>query len=305
MRDEKKIGFAKCIFGLNLKSMKNILERIDFELTDFYLEFIDFAPLIIIGLIVMTVFLWISKIIRKRITVYLKSKAQDPLQVNFISNIFRIINCILGALLFLYIIGKQSIITSILGAGAISAFVIGFAFKDIGENFLAGLILAFKRPFRIGDVVKINNIEGSIIDLSLRETHIKTFDGKDVYIPNGMIIKSPLYNYTIDGYLRQQFSFGFDYGTDLNLARKILLETINKIPGVLQETKLANTSISEAGLYKIIVVTQYWINTFDKSYSSTEIKSEAISNALKELESHNIIVSSKSIILESEGPTEN
>lgn len=281
--------------------MNKLLNNIWNEVISFYLQFLDAAPLIIIGIIISSLYFWISKILRKRVTNYLSTQAEDPLQVNFLSDIFKIVNGIIGVLLFLYIIGKQNIVASILGAGAISAFVIGFAFKDIGENFLAGIILAFKRPFRIGDTVMITSVEGSIVDLNLRETHIKTFDGKDVFIPNGMILKNPLYNYTIDGYIRQQFAFGIDYGADLVLTRKILLETINNIPGVLQESKLAKTLIQEAGLYKISIVTQYWINPSNTLYSGSEIKSEAIKNSLVELSKNGIEITSHKINL-SENP---
>ncbi|MEM9547986.1 MAG: mechanosensitive ion channel family protein [Bacteroidota bacterium] len=279
--------------------MNTLLQNIRDELVSFYYTILEAAPLLIIGLIVAFLYFWISKIIRKRITIFLKSKAEDPLQVNFVSDIFKIINVLIGTVLFFYIIGKQNIISSILGAGAISAFVIGFAFKDIGENFLAGIILAFKRPFRIGDVVMIQDIEGIILDLNLRETHLKTFDGKDVYIPNGILLKNPLFNYTIDGYIRQQFSFGFDYGTDIKMARKILLETINSIPGVLQKYKLAKTSIQDAGLYKINIVTQYWIDPTDSNYSGSEIKSQAIKKSLDLLKQNGIDVTSHLINLES------
>ena len=273
--------------------MKTIFRNILIELDSFYSHFLDLAPLLVIGVAISILYFWLSKILRKRITKYLKSKADDPLQINFLSDIFKIINGIIGTVLFLYIIGKQSIVTSILGAGAISAFVIGFAFKDIGENFLAGIILAFKRPFKIGDTVMIDAIEGSIVDLNLRETHLKTFDGKDVYIPNAMLLKNPLYNYTIDGFLRQQFVFGFDYGTDLELARRILLETVNGIPGVIQNVKQSKTMIQEAGLYKISIVTQYWINTINTTYSGSEIKSQAIKISLAELKRNGINVTSQ------------
>lgn len=270
--------------------MKSIMQKVWEELLLFYEQILEIAPLLIIALVVSMLFLWISKIIRKRTLRFLKKQAADPLRINFLSDIFRIINCIIGGILFFYIIGMKGIINSILGAGAVSAFVIGFAFKDIGENFLAGLIMAFNRPFNIGDTVMINNIEGSILDLNLRETHIKTFDGKDVYIPNGIIIKNPLFNYTIDGYLRQQFILGFDYGTNLPLARKVLLDTVNKIPGVLQKAKTSKTAIQDAGPYKITIVTQYWINTINSQYSGSEIKSEAIKSSLSELANQGINV---------------
>ncbi|MDF1694881.1 MAG: mechanosensitive ion channel [Saprospiraceae bacterium] len=275
--------------------MKTLLQNLWEKLYTHYTSFLESAPTIIIALFVTSLFFWISKIVRKRIVSYLKTKAADPLQVNFLSDIFRFINIIIGIILFLSLIGKQSIVASILGAGAVSAFVIGFAFKDIGENFLAGVILAFKRPFRIGDTVMINSIVGSIMDLSFRETHMKTFEGKDVYIPNAIIIKNPLFNYTIDGFLRQEFTLGFDYGLDIPMARTILLDCINTIPGVLQKDKLAKTMVVDAGLHKINICVQYWINTYDNQYSGTEIKSLAIHSSLEELKKNGIVVTSQKV----------
>ncbi len=78
---------------------------------------------------------------------------------------------ILGASLFLNITDNSSIAKEILGAAGISAFVIGFAFKDIGENLLAGIILAFNRPFPLDDFIKTDDIEGSILEVSLRYSH--------------------------------------------------------------------------------------------------------------------------------------
>ena len=108
----------------------------------------------------------------------------------------------------------------------LTAIVIGFAFKDIGENFLAGVMMAFNRPFRIGDTIKSGDVEGKIVELSLRDTHIKTFDGKDVYVPNGQILKNPVYNYTIDGFLRHQFSIGIDYNSDIKKARDLIMNIL-------------------------------------------------------------------------------
>ncbi|HAZ24509.1 MAG TPA: mechanosensitive ion channel protein MscS, partial [Algoriphagus sp.] len=102
------------------------------------------------------------------------------------------------------------LVSGLLAGAGITAFVIGFALKDIGENFLAGILLAFKRPFKVGDTVDINGIRGVVLNLNLRDTQIKTPDGKDVFIPNATIIKNPLVNFTIDGFLRYDFIVGLD-----------------------------------------------------------------------------------------------
>jgi len=103
--------------------------------------------------------------------------------------------------------------------------------------------MAFNRPFRLGDTVKTADVEGVIIEMSLRDTHIKTFDGKDVYVPNGQIIKNPLYNYTIDGFLRGSFTIGVDYNSDIEAARSIILSILKSTAGILQTTKPPRTHV--------------------------------------------------------------
>jgi small-conductance mechanosensitive channel len=219
-----------------------------------------------------------------------RSKAEDPLLIDFLNKIFQIINIVLGVMLFLYIIGQSKIAVSLLGIGGVSAFILGFAFKDIGENFLAGIVMAFKRPFRIGDTIKSEGVEGSIVAMSLRDTHIKTFDGKDVYVPNGQIIKNPLYNYTIDGFLRHEVVLGVDYSTDLNKTRKTILEVVQSVPGVLNETKVPNVYIKNLGPSAIELGIQFWVDTFDKKTSTIEIKNQVYTRTLNKLEAENVIM---------------
>jgi small-conductance mechanosensitive channel len=215
-------------------------------------------------------------------------QAEDKLLIGFIDSIFRIVNVSIGLLVFLFTIGQDEIASNVLGAATISSVVIGFAFKDIAENFLAGIIMAFNRPFSIGDTIMTGAVEGTITEMSLRDTHIKTFDGKDVYVPNSQIIKTPLYNYTTDGHLRKSFDIGLEYGTDIEATRSIILDAVNTTPGILQEEKSATTLIKNLGASTINIQVQYWVNTFNKQYTTEEINSQAIKKTLNALESAQI-----------------
>ncbi len=261
-----------------------IINDLEAQIASYYDSIIAIIPKITLAIIIVVVLLLLLRYIRKRSVKFMLTKAEDKLLIGFIDSIFRIINIIFGLLLFLYIIGQSGIASSMLGAATVSSVVIGFAFKDIAENFLAGVIMAFNRPFRIGDTVMTGSVEGTITEMSLRDTHIKTFDGKDVYVPNGQIIKNPLFNYTIDGFLRRSFSIGLDYGTDIDNARKIILDAVNTVPGVLKEDKLAKTLIKNLGPSTINIDVQYWVDTFDKKHSGAEIQSQAMKRALNTLE---------------------
>ncbi|WP_207915879.1 mechanosensitive ion channel family protein [Natronoflexus pectinivorans] len=162
----------------------------------------------------------------------------------------------------LYLLGLNAFTNKILAGAGLLTFVIGFALKDIGENFLAGIILAFKSPFRIDDLIEINSIEGFVKDINIRETLIKTPDGKDVFIPNAIILKNPLFNYTIDGFLRYEFMIGITYQNKPTEAIKLILETVNNVDGVLKGSKKPAITINELATTTINIRVMFWVDTF-------------------------------------------
>lgn len=265
-----------------------MLTDLTLQLEHYYDSLVILIPKLIFGLIVISIILLVLRYLRRRLLKFMSIKADDQLLVGFINNIFQIVNIIFATLLFLYIIGQSGIASSVLGAATVSSVVIGFAFKDIAENFLAGVIMAFNRPFRIGDTIMTGSVEGSIVEMSLRDTHVKTFDGKDVYVPNGQIIKNPLYNYTIDGFIRGSFTIGVDYESDIEKVRKIILSIVKDVPGVLTEDKLPRTHVKNLNTSTVDIEVHYWINTFDKNYSGLEIKSLAQSRVIMALTKSNI-----------------
>jgi len=265
-----------------------IINDLKVQILTYYDSIIAAIPKVGIGIVIVTIAYVVLGFIRKKVISLIKLKAKDKLLANFFDSFSRIAVKVICALMFLYVIGQSAVAGTILGAATVSSFVIGFAFKDIAENFLAGVIMAFSRPFNVGDIIRTGDVEGIIKGLSLRETHVKTGDGKDVFVPNGQIIKSPLYNFTIDGYLRKSFIVGLDYGTDIELARKIIIDELFKTDGVLKESKEPQTLIKEFGASTINIEVQIWINTFDRDYTSAEIKSQAMRRVLNQLEEQGI-----------------
>jgi small conductance mechanosensitive channel len=145
---------------------------------------------------------------------------------------------ILGVVIAFNILGLNGADSEILAGIRITGFIISFAFKNIGENFIAGVILAFKLPFDMEDIIETNGLKGSVIYLTLRETTIKTFDGKDIFVPNGLILKQPLQNYSKDNLLHHDFSIGVDYTTMKALTRQLMQKmTQEKKYVMLQEGK--------------------------------------------------------------------
>ncbi len=223
--------------------------------------------------------------LKSKLKTRLLKKSDNPITITFISQIISYGLKLIIILISLYSLGLNDITSGILASAGVITFIVGFAFKDIGENFLAGIILAFKSPFRVNDLIESGNIHGYVKDINIRETIIKTPDGKDVFLPNSIILKTPLFNYTIDGYLRYEFIVGLDYGDDISLGIKTILDTVNKIDGVLKGDKKAAVVINELTTNTINIKVLFWIDTF-QSTSRTfhhSIRSHVMNNVVIEL----------------------
>jgi len=265
-----------------------IISDLKGQILSYYDAMVILLPKVAVAFVVTFIFLMVVNFIRKRTMKFMMGRADDKLLLNFVANIFQILTIVIAIILFLYIIGMGGVASSLLGAAGVSAFVIGFALKDIGENFLAGVIMAFDRPFRLGDTVETGDVSGRIVEMSLRDTRIKTFDGKDVYVPNGQIIKNPLYNYTIDGFLRHSFVVGVDYDTDIETTRKLIMKILHETEGVLKGEKEPRTHVKNLGTSTMDIEVFYWIDTFDKTKSSLELKSIIQSKVITLLSEANV-----------------
>jgi len=229
-------------------------------------------------------FVFLARKSKSFLQIRLVRRMDDDLLANFLSGLFGSIVILIGLLVVFRIIGLTGVVSGILAGAGLSAFIIGFALKDIGENFLAGIILAFKRPFRVGDIVDINGLRGQVLTLNLRDTQIKTADGKDVFIPNGVLLKNPLINYTIDGYLRYDFIVGLDYGSNYEAAVDLIKMTIATVPGVLNGNKPPQVWVLDLAESTLNIQVTFWVDTFERAISDAVVKSNAIIQVLTALE---------------------
>ena len=129
---------------------------------------------------------------------------------------------------------KPATIISSLGIGSVA---IGFAFKDILQNLLAGILLLVNRPYRRGDQIVVKDFEGTVEHIESRATLIKTYDGRRVIIPNSDVYTSPVVVNTAFPTRRSQFDIGIGYGDDPANACRVFAEAIAKVEGVEQDPK--------------------------------------------------------------------
>lgn len=123
-------------------------------------------------------------------------------------------------------------LVSVLG---LSSVAIGFAFRDILQNFLAGILILLSEPFRIGDQIIVGEFEGTVEEIQTRATFIRTYDGRRVVIPNAKLFTDSVTVNTANQKRRLQYDIGIGNGDDIAQAKQIMLKTVQGVPEVLQE----------------------------------------------------------------------
>jgi small conductance mechanosensitive channel len=254
------------------KFLNDILE----ELGSYYDSLVIITPKLLLASIVIFVVWFLSRSIRRFTDRKLKIRMEDPLLAAFLATMTRFVVIVIGVLLALRILGLGGITSSILAGAGISAFIIGFALRDIGENFLAGILMAFKRPFRVGDFVETGAIKGRVLALTIRDTRLKTPDGKDVFVPNAMIIKNPLINYTIDGYLRFDVVISLPSGSDYKALMESLRKAAETAEGVIKKRKKVTVFVSAISPAGADITVSFWIDSFTSKESSDKIRSDVM-----------------------------
>lgn len=144
---------------------------------------------------------------------------------------------------------------SILG---LSSVAIGFAFRDILQNFLAGILLLLSEPFRIGDQIVLGDFEGAVDEIQTRATFLRTYDGRRVVIPNSSLFVNAVTVNTAYDARRLQYDVGIGYGDDPERAKRIMLDTVRKVPDVL-ETPAADALVVELADSSVKIRLRWWV----------------------------------------------
>lgn len=202
-----------------------------------------------------------------------KRKTKAVKQTRLIKRLIRWGFSLIGIVIALNLLGLSQVAASFLAAGGVMAVVLGFAFREIGENLLAGLFLSFSRSFDVGDIIESNSIRGKVQRIEIREVHIRTAEGCDIFIPSSIIYKNPLHNFTRDGLRRGRFTIGIDYGDDPQNARELLLSTVQSNENTLKEP-VPTVQISGFNPSYIELEVLFWVNTFSNSADLVEVRSQ-------------------------------
>ncbi len=192
-------------------------------------------PVIAVGIIVFIIFLGIAYGVRKIVSTAAGKAGMDSMLSSLLARISYFITVVIGIFVSIAVIFPTVTPGSLIAGLGIGSVALGFAFKDVLQNLFAGFLILLYRPFHIGDQIKIKDFEGTVEDISVRATNMKTYDGERVVIPNSELYMNSVLVRTAFQYRRVKFTVGINYGNSIEEARQALLNMLSKTEGVLQD----------------------------------------------------------------------
>jgi small-conductance mechanosensitive channel len=244
---------------------------------------IEFVPHLIVSLLTFAATLFLSGLAAGGVRRAARARIQDRETVRLLSRLTRWAVLILGTLVALDQVNFD--VTSFVAGLGVAGFTIGFALQDIARNFVAGILLLVRQPFNIGDAVKVADYAGSVLDITTRDTVIKTWDGEMVILPNIEVFTNPITNYSELPYRRRTVYVGLGYGEDVTRVTQVFVEAIRGVEGVAEDPSPAVLA-EELGDSALVLAARFWVN--QETHGLFDVHS-AVVQAIKEAAEEELI----------------
>ncbi|MGI8635239.1 MAG: mechanosensitive ion channel family protein [Segetibacter sp.] len=239
------------------------------------------ALILVIGFFIAN---WIKKLACKVLTKFIQNETLNDL----FSSLVYIFS--LGVTIFvaLSILNLDKAVTSILAGAGIVGLALAFAFQDIASNFMSGIFLSVRRPLHTGDIVRIKDYMGKIIQINLRDTVLRTFQGQMVIIPNKEVLQNPIENYSLLGKRRMDLTVGVSYGDDLQKVKSVTLKALEGIEGPTKDDEIT-FFYKEFGDSSINFDVRLWVHTPEQP-EYLQVRSEAVMRIKQAYDENNITI---------------
>jgi small conductance mechanosensitive channel len=186
-------------------------------------------PNLVSALVTLLIFWIAAKLTSRAIKHPVRRATQNEALVNLVGIIAKVGLVLLGFVVGLSILKLDGAVASLLAGVGVIGLALGFAFQDIISNFVAGVFLAVRKPFTVGDMVETSGYMASVEEINLRSTVLRTFQGQIVTLPNKDVFGSAIVNYSVTGGWRIEIPIGVSYGDDLDEVERVATEAIEQL----------------------------------------------------------------------------
>ncbi|MEQ9443303.1 MAG: mechanosensitive ion channel family protein [Cyclobacteriaceae bacterium] len=196
---------------------------------------IEMLPNLVVAVIVVVLFYLLAKVVRNLAHKLLTKVSHNEAVNNLLVTILNVAVISAGFFIALSILQLADVVAALLAGVGILGLALGFAFQDIAANFVSGILIAIRQPFKVGDIIENSDYFGTVRDINLRVTTIATFQGLEVLIPNKNLFENPVVNYTRTQERRVDLDVGVSYGDDLEAVKSLTIETVSRLSSIDQK----------------------------------------------------------------------
>ncbi|PZX55378.1 small-conductance mechanosensitive channel [Algoriphagus ratkowskyi] len=247
-------------------------------------------PNFVLAIIVLFGAIFLAKTIKRFSAKYIQKLGTSATISRFLSQLIFIVILVFGVMLALSVMDLSKTVSSILAGLGIIGLALGFAFQDTAANFISGVYITFNQPYKLGDIIKTHEgHEGSVIDINLRVTKIRTFNGPIVYVPNRYLFQESFTNFTEFKKRRVQIECGISYGEDLEQVQKVALESARNVSSRLEseEPTLHWTGFGDSSINFTLNI---WCEYKETNLTLVAVRNEAIISLKKAFDKNDIMI---------------
>ena len=219
-----------------------------------------YGPKLLGGIAVLIVGGFVIKAINKSVVKILDKRKIDPSLAPFLKGIVSILLKVLLFISVMAMVGVEMIsFTALIGAAGLA---VGMALSGTLQNFAGGAMILVFKPFRVGDFIDAQGYMGTVSEIQIFNTHLKTVDNKTIIIPNGGLSTGSMTNFSAEPQRRVDWTFGIGYGDDVDKAKLVLKRLCDADERILKDPEVF-IAISELGDSSVNFVVRAWVNAAD------------------------------------------
>lgn len=237
-------------------------------------------PIVVLAIVILPIAWWLSSAVAGLLRRWLLGGMDSPLLRDIASRILALPIFLIGLYVVLQVAGLTQLAFSLLGGAGVLGIIVGFAFRDIAENFLASLLLSIRRPFRSGDYIDVSGMQGSVQSMNTRSTVLLSPEGNHIQIPNATIFKSTIVNYSASPIRRETIEVGVGYDASVARVQEIVMDMLGQHDAVTKEPH-PMVLVDSLGASTVNIKAYFWVDA--RNYSVLKVKSAILRQAKRVL----------------------
>ena len=217
----------------------------------------NILPDVVMAVIILIVGLWVIKFINRLVRRFFDKADYDPTLETFLQSFIRIgLKVVLFVLVVTQLGIKSSSLVAIVGAAGLA---IGLALQGSLSNFAGGVLILLFKPFRVGDFISAQGVDGTVKEISIFTTKLNTFGNQVAIIPNGQLSNNNIINYNAESTRRDKIDIGIGYGSNIKKAKDILLKICMDNEDILKEP-VPEVYVGELADSSVNLTLRFWAN---------------------------------------------